>query len=70
VVVVIVVDDVGIEVLEVVEGYEEEEVITVGVAGVGLLDVIYCRNARGAVGGGTPVPRARGGGVEAEGGWR
>lgn len=66
----IVVDDVGIvELPEVVEGLEGE-VMAIEVVGVGLLDDIYCRNARGAVGG-TPVLRARGGGVEAEGAcWR
>ena len=49
---------------------DKEEVITVGVVGVGLLDDIYCRNARGAVGG-TLVLRARGEAVEAEGAcWR
>ena len=57
------VDDVGVGVPEL-----DEEVIAVGVVGAVLFDNIDCLNARGAVGGITPVPRAPGGGVEADGG--
>lgn len=67
---VIAVDDAGVAV-EVLHTVEEEEVIAVGVVGVGLFDSIDCLNARGAVGGVTPVPRAAGGGVGTEDGcWR
>jgi len=63
VVVVAAVDDVGVGVPEF-----DEEVIVVGIVGAVLFDNIDCLNARGAVGGTTPVPRALGGGVEADGG--
>lgn len=43
-------------------------VIAVAVVGVGLLDKIDCLDAREAVGGGTPVPRAAEGGVEVKSG--
>ena len=56
------VDDVGVGVPEF-----DEEVIVVGIVGAVLFDNINCLNAPGTVGT-TPVPRALGGGVEADGG--
>ena len=41
-----------------------------GVVGAVLFDNIDYLNARGAVGGTTPVPRSLGGGAEADGGCR